>query len=319
MKLEEMEQLLNKLGIETASVKGSEILAICPGHKRITGREDKHPSWWVNADTGQHICFACGFKGGLWSLIAERQGFYDSVGRLDYADAKDWFYESFDSIQLDVLTEISTPIQKEPEVKITEASLAIFSEPPAEALRSRGLSAAAAKHHQLLWDSAKKNWIILIRDPYSNKLLGWQEKGFAQRFFRNYPPGMEKSKSLFGLSQYQGGRMIVVESPLDVVRLTSLGIPGGVATYGVTISTEQLKLIREADEVVFALDNDDAGRANSAKLLDLTKALKFEAWFFNYSGTDRKDIGAMSRSEVDSGLQNARHCVYGVGALTWHS
>lgn len=315
MRIEEMETLLRRLNIEPVNVKNSEILALCPGHKELTGREDRNPSWWINADTGQHICFSCGFKGGLWSLIAQRQGFYDQIGRLDYADAKDWLYESFGTIQLDALSEMERPIEK-PEFKVSEASLAVFVDPPSNALKSRGLSLAAAQEYGLLWDSNKQNWIIVIREPYSNKLLGWQEKGYSRRYFNNYPPGVEKAQSLFGFSQYSGGKMIVVESPLDVVRLASLGIAGGVATYGVHISAAQLKLIKEADEIVFALDNDDAGKAASKKLLELTKTSAFEAWFFDYSGTDRKDIGGMSRAEVMQGLQNAKHCVYGEGALT---
>lgn len=314
MRIEEMEALLRRLNIEPVNVKNSEILALCPGHKEITGREDRNPSWWINSDTGQHICFSCGFKGGLWSLIAQRQNFYDPNGRLDYADAKDWLYESFGTIQLDTLAEIERPIEK-PEFKVSNASLAVFSNPPSDALRSRGLSLAAAQDHELLWDSVKRNWIIVIREPYSNKLLGWQEKGYSRRYFNNYPPGVEKSHCLFGFSKYSGGRMVVVESPLDVVRLSSLGISGGVATYGVHISAAQLKLIKEADEIVFALDNDDAGKAASKKLLELTKTDAFEAWFFDYSTTDRKDVGGMSKFEVTEGLANAKHCVYGTEAL----
>lgn len=315
MRLEEMEQLLVRLGIEPVRTNGSEILGLCPGHKDITGREDRNPSWWINADTGQHICFSCGFKGGLWSLIAQRQNFYDPNGRLDYADAKDWLYESFGTIQMDSLEGTPAPIVREPEFKVSEASLAVFVDPPSDALRSRGLRLTAAQDYGLLWDASKRNWIIVIRDPYSNKLLGWQEKGFSRRYFNNYPPGVEKSHSLFGLSQYTGGRMVVVESPLDVVRLASLGISGGVATYGVHISNEQLKLIKEADEIVFALDNDDAGKAASKKLLEMTKTNAFEAWFFDYSHTECKDIGGMSKTEVTDGLASAKHCVYGTAAL----
>ena len=109
--------------------------------------------------------------------------------------------------------------------------------------------------------------------------------------------------------------MIVVESPLDVVRLASLGISGGVSTYGAMISKEQINLIREADEVLFALDNDEAGQLASKKMLDLSFTLGFEAWFFDYSGTDMKDVGGMSKNEVLSGLSNAKHAVNGNGAL----
>ena len=148
-----------------------------------------------------------------------------------------------------------------------------------------------------------------------NKLLGWQEKGFSRRYFSNYPQGVEKSKTLFGFKQYSGGQMVVVESPLDVVRLASVGVTGGVSTYGSMISKEQLALIREADEIVFAFDNDDAGRLASKKMLDSSISLGFEAWFFNYNETDMKDVGGMSKSEILTGLSSAKHVVNGEAAL----
>jgi 5S rRNA maturation endonuclease (ribonuclease M5) len=313
MRLEEMETVLRRLNIEPVNARGSEVLALCPGHKEITGKEDRSPSWWINSETGAHICFSCGFKGNLWSLIATAQGLRDANGFLDYADAKDWLYLSFDNLQL------GTQEIEEPEIvfkevtTITESRLALFTYPPQHALTARGFTIQAAEKHQLLWDTVHSNWISVIRDPYSNKLLGWQEKGFSRRYFRNYPTGVEKSTTLFGFNRYTGGRMIVVESPLDVVRLESIGVTGGVSTYGSIISNAQLELIKEADEIVFALDNDESGMSSSKKMLDHT----FEARFFNYSHTEMKDVGAMSRLEILTGLDNAKHSVHGLGALTW--
>jgi 5S rRNA maturation endonuclease (ribonuclease M5) len=312
MRIEEMERVLERLNIQVINIRGSEILALCPGHKEITGKEDHNPSWWINAETGAHICFSCGFKGSLWSLIATSQNLKDANGLLDYADAKDWLYLSFDNIQLGTPDE---DVEQESIFKevtqITESRLALFTYPPEYALKARGFTLAGAEKHQLLWDTAHSNWISVIRDPYSNKLLGWQEKGFSRRYFRNYPTGVEKSTTLFGLNRYQGGRMIVVESPLDVVRLESVGITGGVSTYGSIISNVQLELIKDADEIVFALDNDESGINASKKMLEQN----FEAWFFNYAHTEMKDIGAMSRLEILTGLDNAKHSVHGLGAI----
>jgi DNA primase len=106
--------------------------------------------------------------------------------------------------------------------------------------------------------------------------------------------------------------MIVVESPLDVVRLSSIGIDGGVATYGAIVSAAQFNLIRGADRIIFAMDNDDAGKASSQSLLEMCKQMGVECWFFNYSGIDLKDVGGMSRSEVLTGLSTARHQLRGV-------
>jgi len=315
MRLEEMETVLRRLNIEPVNARGSEILALCPGHKEITGKEDRSPSWWINSETGAHICFSCGFKGNLWSLIATAQNLRDANGFLDYADAKDWLYLSFDNIQLGAHEEEEQESVFKEVTTITESRLALFTYPPQHALTARGFTLQAAEKHQLLWDTAHSNWISVIRDPYSNKLLGWQEKGFSRRYFRNYPTGVEKSTTLFGYNKYTGGRMIVVESPLDVVRLESIGVPGGVSTYGSMISNTQLELIKEADEIVFALDNDESGINASKKMLEHN----LEAWYFNYGHTDMKDVGAMSRTEILYGLLTAKHSVNGLGALQWDS
>lgn len=315
MRLEQMEQVLRRLNIEPVNARGSEVLALCPGHKEITGKEDRSPSWWINAETGAHICFSCGFKGSLFSLIATVQGYKDPNGFLDYADAKDWLYLSFDNIQIGMAEEEEQePVFKEVTL-ITESRLALFTYPPQHALTARGFTIQAAEKHQLLWDTVHSNWISVIRDPYSNKLLGWQEKGFSRRYFRNYPVGVEKSTTLFGYNRYTGGRMIVVESPLDVVRLESIGVTGAVSTYGSMISNTQLELIKGADEILFALDNDESGLNSSRRMLEQP----FEARYFNYGHTDMKDVGAMSRLEILTGLDNAKHSVHGLGALDWLS
>jgi DNA primase len=315
MRLEEMERVLERLGIDPIQARGSEIMALCPGHKEMTGKEDRKPSWWINADTGAHICFSCGFKGSLFSLIATTQSLRDANGMLDYADAKDWLYLGFEGINLgNDDDQDDEPVFKEV-TQITESRLALFTTPPPYALKARGLTEEATKKHELLWDPKESNWITVIRDPRLNNLLGWQEKGFSRRYFKNYPPGVEKSTTLFGFNQYKGGQMIVVESPLDVVRLTSLGISGGVSTYGSLLSKTQISIIREADDIVFALDNDESGNNASKKMLELSFELGFEARFFNYAHTEMKDVGGMSKSEINIGLHNAKHSVHGLRAL----
>ena len=57
MTIEEMEDTLERLGIEVVSTRGSEIQGYCPAHVERTGHEDRNPSWWINSDTGAHICF----------------------------------------------------------------------------------------------------------------------------------------------------------------------------------------------------------------------------------------------------------------------
>jgi len=300
--VEEMERVLEDLGVEYVSSRGDEIQGFCPLHEQRTGKKDRNPSWYINAETGAHICFSCEYRGNIISLTA-------TLRELDYDDAKAWLSsggELMDAFE----RAISKPKEVFEElVYISEASLAAFTDPPEYALKARGLTLAAAQHFGLRWERSTESWIIPIRDPHTGNLQGWQVKAFNGRHFRNYPVGVKKSNGLFGFQQYTGGDMIVVESPLDVVRLASIGIPGGVAVYGALISDIQLKYIRSADRIVMALDSDEAGTSASFKLAQLTKSQNFEAWFFDYSGTDMKDVGGMSKAEVLLGLESARHSI----------
>jgi DNA primase len=194
--------------------------------------------------------------------------------------------------------------------------LKAFTTPPDEALKVRGLTPAAAEEYELLWDARQKNWIIPIRDARTHKLMGWQEKGFDHRYFNNKPAGIKKSDTVFGYKQLKKreGPVLLVESPLDVVRLASLGYCG-VAAFGAIVSSAQFNLIRSAPNLIFALDNDDAGRKSSKNLLMLAKAMHVEAKFFNYSSTEMKDVGGMSLGEIEWGINNARHILRGERAI----
>ena len=109
--------------------------------------------------------------------------------------------------------------------------------------------------------------------------------------------------------------MVVVESPLDVARLASIGVLGGVAVCGSAVSKDQINLIRSSNHIIFAMDNDQAGLSSSSLLLEYSKSMGFDCWFFNYDQTDMKDIGAMSKSEIMYGLDNSRHSIYGKRAF----
>lgn len=309
MTIEEMEEVLERLGVETVSARGSEIQGYCPGHLQRTGHADNNPSWFINSETGAHICFSCQFKGSLQYLICFMQGFVNADG-YDFDKAKEWLREGGELSE--ALDRALTPKKKElfQEVThITESMLSAFVEPPDYALRSRGLSREAARKHNLLWDELRDLWIITIRDPKTGKLLGWQEKAYSGRFFRNYPTGVQKRIALYGYDKYEGGDMIVVESPLDVVRLESVGISGGVATYGSLISSEQMAVLKTADRLIIAMDADDAGTTSALSVLQMTRVFGFECWFFDYGHTDMKDVGGMSKAEILEGLENARHSV----------
>ena len=305
MTVEEMTDTLSRLGIEIESTRGDEIQAHCPAHLERTGKTDRNPSWWINADSGAHNCFSCGWKGNLYSLISYVTG-------AEYEKASAWLGSAEAlTARYERLFEEKKPIQDV--THITESMLHAFTEPPAEALAARGLTSSAASKYEIKWEARNNNWIIPIRDAHDGSLMGWQEKGYDRRYFNNRPAGIKKSETLFGYLQSSGtGPLIVVESPLDVVRLSSVGVDNAVAVFGAKVSHAQFNIIRGADRIIFAMDNDEAGRVSSESLLYMSKEMGVECWFFHYGDIDVKDVGAMSKTEIVDGINKATHMIRGI-------
>jgi len=293
-----IEDTLEVLGLKVVSIRNSEIQLHCPAHKERTGKEDNNPSFWINGENGLFICFSCHWKGGLQTLVRYLGGSTDAITDIDLTVDRL-------TARIKQLIEGDKP-KKEEYAPIHESMLHAFKEVPQDISLSRGLLPEAVAKYGVKWNSNQGNWIIPIRDPMTNKLLGWQEKGQKTRYFKN-TTGVKKSEALFGYEHYKGGDMIIVESPLDVIRLASVGIQGGVATYGCAVSDTQWSMIRGATRPIFALDNDDAGRACTEDLRFKAMDIGLSSWFYNYAQTDQKDVGGMSRKEIEWGLQNARH------------
>ncbi|CAB4166948.1 Bacterial DnaG primase, TOPRIM domain [uncultured Caudovirales phage] len=310
----DVERVLLSLDIALVAQRGEEVQGLCPMHKARTGKEDHNPSWWINSITGAHICFSCGYKGNVYTLVADLKG-------MDYFDAKD-YVDSSAELDVDVLLkrirELPQYVSVEEPITMSEARLAVFIDPPENELRKRFISAEAAKHHNVLWDANNSAWILPIRDPNDYSLWGWQEKGARGRFFRNQPQGVKKSKTVFGVEVMTTKTLVVVESPLDVPRLATAGIDGAISTYGAIISEEQVKIMRRATKVIAAFDKDDAGMHANEAIRVFARKYGIELAYFNYTGIDVKDPGDMTAKEIQQGVATARDMIYGKEAYSWH-
>jgi hypothetical protein len=224
------------------------------------GKEDSHPSFSVNVDSGLFGCFSCGFKGQFPDLVAY-------VLDIERADAVAWIRSKGTLARVDRLL-AKKPAPVDTTELVNEASLALFEPPPLWALADRGLTAAACEQYGVLWEPEEELWITPVRDEYG-VLLGWQMKN--ERYFENYPVGLKKSKHVFGLQTLPKRclQVTVVESPLDAVLIASAGWGFAVSTYGASISDKQMQLISErCDNVLLCLDNDVAGRKSRDDVIE---------------------------------------------------
>lgn len=301
---------LDDLGIQVVRLTEQEAWSICPGHYSRVGRENVRPDKWsVNIETGQHSCFSCGFSGSFVYLVQEVKGY-------DRHDAEQWVRGRGGVSRLRrILADSqgrSAHLQGDSRVQPwNEARLAFFSDPPDSARLGRRVSEGALEHYGVLWDSEKENWILPIRSPYTGELWGYQEKG--EGWFSNKPARVKKSETLFGLDCFEGTTAILLESPLDCLRLYSASVFGGLSSFGVQTSDTQLELLFDtAEEIIFALDNDEAGITKSWDLRNRYLRSGRKIKFADYSHISwAKDLGTegVSDEDIQKAIQNAKSLI----------
>lgn len=302
-------EAIAQLGI-TGRESEDEISAPCPLHA------ERSPSFSINTTTGLWICYAqCG--GGNISQLAEK------ILGLSGLELQRWS-RSLGSTGVSNRATPATVL----DVVDEDAWLAVTTEPPADALAARNISAVAAKRLGIRWnpwnpdkDKGKPKsdpcWMIPLRHPEHHGLIGWQSKGTVTG--QALTTG-KKAATLFGIELVSPGTdVILVESPLDVARLITAGVHGALATFGSTVSAEQVRLLvevmAEAERIterptrlILAMDNpavDEAGRKAVKRLL-ASKPLKHTLPLtFDYGDSVAKDVGEMTDAEILQGIRSA--------------
>lgn len=285
-----VETALNDCGI-SYDLRGGEYWAHCPQHLARTGKEDRNPSWSINAESGAHMCFSCGYRGNLYTLVRDVKG--EGVAS-QYANQVEEFGRSGDTLDASaVRSKVQSLMNRrrvKPEKGVPRTYLAAFSpEIPEWALASRRLTAESCARYDVRWDPTPQTWIMPFWHPRGH-LLGWQRKAEQGRLFRNEPREMAKAETVFGLPAVtEEPRIVVVESPLDAVMLHSKGFPA-VALAGSRASDEQVAILSEF-RVVLALDNDRAGAIETTRLTEVFPRAGVEAIYLDYKGLPFKDLG----------------------------
>jgi DNA primase len=286
-----IEDLLDHIGVEDIRPLGQEVQARCPQHEQRTGEREHRPDHWsINRMSGAHHCFSCEYSGSLTRLIMDMTG----MG----------LWEAHQMLrQFDVeLGGIEEAPWEPPVTATVERRLDDFDVPPPRALKRRHITVESALRYRLKWDHDESAWVIPIISP-TGETWGWQCK-FPDRI-RNYPPGIKKGRTLFGLDVLRASHVVLVESPLDCAYLDSIDVPA-VAAFGCQISDRQMKLLIErCDQVILALDNDKAGIAETRRLLEEKWHHRLPILVFDYAGLKGKDPGELTRHQVANGIEDA--------------
>lgn len=284
---------LTELGVEVTRSSGNEIIGKCPVHVRRVGKADNSPSWSMNSTNGLWICFSCGARGSLGTLIAEITG--------DFEDTM-----AAHRLLLDVgLRQMNSTERVEYQPDVDWISYNKFEQVPEKKIIKRNFDADTVRRYGVKWDSKGKAWVIPIVSP-DGQLLGWQEKGVG--WYKNVPTGVRKSSTLFGIERFHSKTAVLVESPLDVIRFSSC-VSGmhALATFGAYVSSEQLRLVADvADKVIIAMDNDEAGIKSAKRITKEMPHLRGGLFWLDYSvAPDAKDIGEMTDQQIYDSVVNS--------------
>jgi DNA primase len=288
----DLAEVLEGLGVDVHKTHGDEINARCPVHYKVKGRESGGYTWYMNSETGLWHCFTCGARGNLSMIVSELT---DDLGAL-------WNVQSYLITQgLRRLTaEEAVYDDHDPEVDWVTYSK--FATLPQSIIEFRQFDPDVANRFGVKWDTDKKATVVPIVSPLG-ELRGWQAKKTG--WVRNLPEGVNKATTLFGIERAFSETVVLVESPLDVVRFHSVyeGIDiNCVSSFGANVSYEQLQLTQRFSRLVIAMDNDKAGRKETERLIPVLPSYRKGVRYWHYAPDDPKDIGEMTDWQIIKGL-----------------
>ena len=274
-------EMLRAAGVESLRETRKEVVGRCPSPNHL----DRRPSWSISRTTLLHHCFSCGYGGTLQSLLVELTGsappdLEDELRR-----------QSF-------LRRVAAREQPEETLEpiITEWSLRnLLGDVPQRLLELRRLVRSAIDVYRVRWNPSTRQWVLPLWDARGT-LLGAQYRQTGNVL--TLPVGLPKSRVVFGYHQVKmRDWAVLVESPLDAVRLFGLGIPA-FATLGAWVSQEQVTLMsRMFSYVILALDNDKAGREGTEVVQPMLRRAGCATIQWNYTGLNdakgkpAKDVG----------------------------
>lgn len=244
---------------------------ICPFHFEST------PSFFIHREDLIGHCFGCGIAGMVDTLVARKQEISTSRAR------------SLLGLSVTDLIKVERYEYKAPEIypeSWIHGWKRLKSHP---SLDKRGINEIA--HFRARWDN---NWKRVVFPLFHRgNLFG----AAGRTTIDDYPKwyfywGCNKSSHCFGSVSRR--KTIVCEGIFDCIRFYQAGFENSVALLGSEPSKAQIRELREAEQVIIALDNDAAGNKGSEIL---EKALRGSCNLM-YASFPTNDIADLTENQV---------------------
>lgn len=243
--------------------------AICPIH------DERSPSFFVHADEGLAHCFGCGVSGYVETILAQ----YKNIGvskaaELLNIDQSERLLQKVglkkrESLGLNSVFFPESWLAPWPK-EIHKYILGRLGKDAITILKSAGVR----------FDPVTRRQVFPHRDREGRLVgaFGRATDGREPKYYFYW--GYKKGECLYDPWTSSGDKIVVTEGPLDVLKLRELNIDAA-STLGTQFSTQQLRRLKQYEEVIIAYDNDEEGRIAARKLYlnlcDSTK-VKFIDW-----------------------------------------
>lgn len=287
----DVEALLEDLGVEFGyRIAANQIMCHCPNLEGNHRNNDANPSFGFREDKLIFNCFMCG-GGNIIELVQMMQPGLTQEQAVKYAEQ----FADFNISQEDFENKIKALLHPEEEKKD------VMPEYPSDSLfqyrkihpylLNRGISKETIIEMQVGYD--EEHDCIVFPHFFMGKLVGMQKRHITLDDSGNYvcarctangkkkvpkyinTPDFPKVNTLWGydfmkkyLVEDETSSVILVESPMSVLKLKSLGYHRAVATFG-QFSREQAMLLIAMARVYYWPDNDPAGWKNAHTVMDV--------------------------------------------------
>jgi DNA primase len=281
--IDAMAILQDLCGVEEIIESGDELIHSCKLPFGMHSNGDQNPSASLNRKTLLFNCFTCGGGSIFWLVenimdISFNQA-VDSIKK--YTTHSITSYDNFVERMKETLIQTRHP-EKFDMPYYSDGILEPWIQTTSY-MDSRGISQEVQKEMKTGLKSNELEWVnyngsfqqvsvsrAIIPHFFNNQLVGWQGRKLSEdprvpkyKNSKHFP----KAWTLYNYDNLdKDEELIVVESPMSVLKLKSLGITNVVSTFGASISSYQIGLIRQFQEVCVWMDGDSAGRKASSYL-----------------------------------------------------
>lgn len=249
---EQIEGLLNQLGIEIKSETSTNFNGLCPFHHNTDD-----PAFTISKESGMWFCFnpMCGASGNLMQLIFRRKQLNWFQAQRLILNAANGSVSRFERAK-----ELEAPDFQEFPAEVLERLFRArqASSRANEYLYGRGFTDDTLDFFEIGYSDKQDMTVVPMHDP-NGMPVGMIGRSIDGKQFKN-SLNLPKSKTMwnFHRAKRHGDRVIICESSFDAMRVHQAGYPNVVALLGGHITDYHIKQLKTTfSRVIIMTDNDE--------------------------------------------------------------